>query len=119
MPTTGSSSSGEPGYARSCRASVCAASVSIPIPPMRDAVPVKCRSTSSGASPTASKICAPQYELIVEMPILDIVLSRPLAIPFTARCWASSPVISFGSRPWSTRSASVSSIRYGLTAAAP
>ena len=86
---------------------------------MRDAVPVKWRSTSSGASPTASKICAPQYDGIVEMPILDIVLSRPLAMPLTARCCASSFVIPSGRRPRSTSSASVSSIRYGLTAAAP
>jgi len=69
-------------------------------------VPVKWRSTSSGASPTASKICAPQYEVSVEMPILDIVLRIPFAIPLTAFAWASSV-------------ASISSIRYGLTAAAP
>ena len=89
------------------------------MPPMRDAVPVKCRSTSSGASPTASKICAPQYDGIVEIPIFDIVFSRPFAMPFVARCCASSAVIPGGSQPSSTSSASVSSMRYGLTAAAP
>jgi hypothetical protein len=31
-----------------------------PMPPMRDAVPVKYRSTRSRSRPTASKICAPQ-----------------------------------------------------------
>ncbi len=53
------------------------------------------------------------------MPIFDIVFSRPLAMPLTARFCASSAVISGGSSPRSTRSESVSSIRYGLTAAAP
>jgi hypothetical protein len=53
----------------------------MPMPPIRDDVPVKWRSTSSGARPTASKICAPQYDGIVEIPIFDIVLSRPLAMP--------------------------------------
>ena len=55
------------------------------MPPIRDGVPVKWRSTSSGARPRISKICAPQYDGIVEMPIFDIVLSRPLAMPLTAR----------------------------------
>ncbi len=40
-PTTGSSSSAVPGYARAWRASISSASVSIPIPPIRDGVPVK------------------------------------------------------------------------------
>ena len=83
----------------------------MPIPPIREAVPVKCFSISSGPRPTASKICAPQYDGIVEMPILDIVLSRPFAIPFVARFCASAGVIPGGSQPSSTRSASVSSIR--------
>ena len=89
------------------------------MPPIRDGVPVKWRSTSSRESPTASKICAPQYDEIVEMPIFEIVFSRPFAIPLVARCCASSAVIPGGSQPRSTSSASVSSIRYGLTAAAP
>ena len=80
---------------------------------------MKWRSTSSGESPTASKIWAPQYDGIVEIPIFEIVFSSPLAIPFAARRCASSAVIPGGSRPSSTSSASVSSIRYGLTAAAP
>ncbi len=33
---------------------------SVPIPPIRDGVPVKWRSTSAVSRPTASKICAPQ-----------------------------------------------------------
>ena len=86
---------------------------------MRDGVPVKCRSTSSRSRPTASKIWAPQYEGIVEIPIFEIVFSRPFAIPFVARSWASSRVIPGGSSSRSTSSASVSSMRYGLTAAAP
>ena len=81
------------------------------MPPMRDAVPVKCRSTSSDERPTASKICAPQYEGTVEIPIFDIVLSRPLAMPLVARACALSADISSGSQPSSTSSASVSSIR--------
>ena len=48
------------GYARACRSSASRASTSVPMPPIRDGVPVKCRSTSRGSSPTASKICAPQ-----------------------------------------------------------
>ena len=75
-----------PGYARAWRASISRASCSVPTPPMRDAVPVKWRSTSSGARPTASKIWAPQYDGIVEMPILDSVLRSPLPSPLTARC---------------------------------
>ena len=82
----------------------------MPIPPIRDGVPVKWRSTSSEPSPTASKICAPQYDEIVEMPILEIVFSRPFAIPFKARFCASSAVIDSGNMPSSTSSASVSSI---------
>ncbi len=89
------------------------------MPPMRDGVAVKYRSTTSGASPTASKICAPQYDGIVEIPIFEITLSSPLPIPFTARARACSAVIPSGSQPSSASSPSVSSMRYGLTAAAP
>ena len=67
----------------------------------------------------ASKIWAPQYDGIVEIPILDSVLRSPLPSPLTARACAWSFVMSSGSQPSSTSSASVSSIRYGLTAAAP
>jgi len=73
---------------------------------MRDGVDVKYFATSSGARPIASKICAPQYDGMVEIPIFDITLSRPLPMPLIARARDSS-------------SASISSIRYGLTAAAP
>ena len=53
------------------------------------------------------------------MPIFDITLSRPLPIPLTARACACSTVIPSGSQPSVTSSATVSSIRYGFTAAAP
>ena len=43
-------------------------------------VPVKYLSTNAVSRPTASKICAPQYDWYVEMPIFDITLSSPLPI---------------------------------------
>mmetsp|Transcript_25316 Transcript_25316/g.78974 ORF Transcript_25316/g.78974 Transcript_25316/m.78974 type:complete len:282 (+) Transcript_25316:743-1588(+) len=46
---------------------------------MRDGVPEKHVSTTSGWRPSASKICAPLYDWSVEMPILDMTLSNPLA----------------------------------------
>ena len=84
---------------------------------LRDAVPVKCLSTSSSERPTASKICAPQYEEIVEIPIFEIAFNRPFAIAFTARACACSAVSS--TRPSSASCATVASITYGFTAAAP
>ena len=87
------------------------------MPPMRDGVPVKQRSISSFEMPTASNTCAPQYDDRVEMPIFEIVLSKPLPIAFSARVRASSR--SSSSRPSETSSSIVASIRYGLTAAAP
>ena len=48
------------GRPRAWRSSASRASTSMPMPPIRDAVPVKWRSISSGSRPTASKICAPQ-----------------------------------------------------------
>ncbi len=56
---------------------------------------------------------------MVEIPIFEMVLSSPFAIPAVARACASSRVSPGGSQPRSTSSASVSSIRYGFTAAAP
>ena len=53
------------------------------------------------------------------MPIFEIVFSRPFAMPLIARFCASSPVMPSGSQPSSTSSSSVSSITYGLIAAAP
>ena len=41
--------------------------------------PVKYSSHSSCDSPVTSNSCAPVYEARVEMPILDITLSTPLA----------------------------------------
>ena len=49
------------------------------------AVPVKYLSTNAFCRPTASKICAPQYDWYVEMPILDITLFRPLQIALMKR----------------------------------
>ena len=51
-----------------------------PTPPMLLAVPRKYLSTRSLRKPTASKICAPQYDMYVLMPILDMTLFRPLPI---------------------------------------
>ena len=45
-----------------------------PMPSTLLAVPVKYLSTNAFCRPTASKICAPQYDWYVEMPILDITL---------------------------------------------
>ena len=59
-PPTGRRSLCGCGKPRAWRVSVSRASTSSPIPPMRDAVPVKWRSTSERDSPTASKIWAPQ-----------------------------------------------------------
>ena len=47
----------------------------------------------------ASKIWAPQYDGIVEIPILDSVLRSPLPSPLTARACAWSFVMSSGSQP--------------------
>ncbi len=103
-------------HARAARARRSASSCA-PMPPMRDGVPVKYRSTSCCERPTASKICAPQYDGTVEIPILEIVFSRPLPIALTARARASAADRS--SIAPVTRSSSVASIRYGFTAAAP
>ncbi len=82
-------------------------------------MPVKQRPTSSLARPTASKICAPLYDWIVEIPILEIVFSRPLAMPLTTFFSA----VSTSSTPWTlpfrTSSSSESNITYGLIALAP
>src|SRR5207245_2617314 len=45
---------------------------------LREAVPVTEPSTSSWLRPMASKICAPQYDCTVEMPIFEKIFSRPL-----------------------------------------
>ena len=56
---------------------------------------------------------------MVEIPIFEIVLSRPLPIALTIRCSASSLVRSTGRRLRSASSSSDSNITYGLIAAAP
>jgi hypothetical protein len=61
------------------------ASTFTPTPPTLEAVPVKYRSTSSCSSPTASKIWAPVYERIVEMPIFERIFSRPLPTALIVR----------------------------------
>ena len=61
-PPESSSSSSRPRSmnARAWRRTTSSATVSMPIPPMRDAVQVKQRSTNALSSPTASKIWAPR-----------------------------------------------------------
>ena len=49
------------------------------MPPSGDAVPAKQVLITSWPRPSTSKICAPQYELSVEMPIFDRILSRPFS----------------------------------------
>jgi hypothetical protein len=78
---------------------------------MREAVPVKWVSISAGSRPTASKICAPQYDWKVEIPILENVFSSPLPIALTIRCSAVSRSRSTGRRPRSASSSSDSNIR--------
>ncbi len=80
----------------------------MPMPSTLLAVPKKYLSTKAFCSPTASKICAPQYDWYVEMPILDITLLRPLQTALMKRFCAS-----FGSTPGSSGAGdcSVSSAR--------
>ncbi len=52
------------------------------MPPTFVAVPLKYFDTRSSARPTASKICAPVYDMYVEMPIFDMTFSRPLPTAF-------------------------------------
>ena len=53
------------------------------------------------------------------MPILEIVLSRPLAMPLTTFHWAVSKSSTPWMRPSATSCSSDSNIRYGLIALAP
>ena len=48
------------------------------MPSTCDAVPWKYLSTKSRFSPIASKICAPQYDMYVLMPIFDMIFDSPL-----------------------------------------
>ena len=48
------------------------------MPPRRLTVPVKYSSIRASPRPIASKICAPVYDAVVEMPILDITFNTPL-----------------------------------------
>ena len=76
-----SSSSGPsstPPNARQWRSKTSRPSSSSPTPPMREAVPVKYRSMTPLSRPTASNIWAPEYENNVEIPILEMTLSKPL-----------------------------------------
>ena len=47
------------------------------MPPIRLTVSVKYFSTTLFEMPMASKICAPWYDWIVEMPILEAILTIP------------------------------------------
>ena len=81
-----------------------------PIPPSRDVVPVKYRSTKSCDKPIASNTCAPVYEAIVEIPIFDITFRTPLPkllIRFATAFSGVIPVIT----PCSTRSSALSIAR--------
>ena len=86
---------------------------------MRDVVPVKYWSTSSGSRPTASKICAPEYERTVEMPIFEMVFRTALPMALTMLRSASAASLTPGSWPRSCITCSVSKARYGLIAEAP
>ena len=57
--------------------------MSIPTPPMREAVQVKYRSTNSLSRPIASKIWAPRYDWMVEIPIFEMTLRIPLLSALT------------------------------------
>ena len=88
------------------------------MPPTIEGVPVKQVSTTCGARPMTSKICAPRYESTVEMPIFDITLSTPPSMAACSWFWAWVP----SSSESSLRSASastVSSARRGQIASAP
>ena len=93
------------------------------MPPIRDAVPVKWRSTSARVEPDRLEDLRAAVGLDVEMPIFEIVFSRPLPIALRTAISASSrssrwPSAS-SSSPSSTSSPTVSNIRYGLTTLAP
>jgi hypothetical protein len=49
------------------------------MPPIGDAVPSKQVATTSCPRPRISKICPPQYEDRVEIPIFERTLSRPFS----------------------------------------
>ena len=51
----------------------------IPIPDILDIIPGKYSATTDLLKPTASKLHPPLYELKTEIPILDIILSKPLS----------------------------------------
>ncbi|MCY1440693.1 hypothetical protein D9M71_569770 [compost metagenome] len=60
----------------------CSASMSTKRAPlMRLGTPLKLRLQTSSDRPMASNNCAPRYEVMVEMPIFDRILSRPLVMP--------------------------------------
>ena len=75
------------GKARAWRRTASAAMRSRPVAADACRCPVKYRSTTSSASPMASKSWAPQYERMVEMPILRDGLEQALA-QRAGRRWA-------------------------------
>src|SRR5437660_1555960 len=79
-PVVGAVAARSERYAARWRATMSSAISANPMPPMVETVPVKQRSTTSAPSPNASKICAPQYEESVEIPIFE----RTLRSPFSA-----------------------------------
>ena len=54
----------------------------MPIPPMRDGVPVKYSSMKSCDSPSASKTWAPWYAEIAEIPIFEATFTTPFVTAF-------------------------------------
>jgi hypothetical protein len=74
------SSSGSLPKAPRCVRIDSSATSNTPMPPTCEAVPGKYFCTKSCSRPIASKICAPQYDMYVLMPIFDMIFDRPLPI---------------------------------------
>ena len=98
------------------------------MPPIGDAVPAKQVSITSWPRPSTSKICAPQYEERVEIPIFERILSRPFSAARGSRSAASAGVGPRLGRLLSSVAASLlaedvpstlASASHGCTASAP
>ena len=66
-----------------CMRSASSATSKTPMPPTCVAVPRKYFSTKVFSRPMASKSCAPQYDMYVLTPILDMIFDRPLPMALT------------------------------------
>ena len=69
--------------AAACMRSFSSATSNTPMPPTCEAVPRKYFSTKSFCSPMASNSWAPQYDMYVLTPILDMIFDRPLPMALT------------------------------------